>query len=363
MVEDVVSSCWLRIIFDKIKYILFSRKDVNNSNQQNNTTIINVNDVVSNGEANSIQSESSEGTCDSSRIELATEYVSIFAENEKIMNEDVVINIKNDNNNIIGTIKLRNRDNTEYELSGKFNNKVLTAEYWSKKKSNDERGVISLKLINDKILSGFCSFTKSSTQDMVRVSPYVWIAKNTNEELLAGTFGFCLDCKKANKGYCCNSDAVDLPILLPNDCLRIKNRYRDYVRAKTYSTPLDGNKIIRVMKPNANNKDGGCFFFTENPAICKIYNERPIDCRLFPFDIILDKQSNEYWIGYYKSICPVALPDRETMLEYAHILRPYFYLEYPHLHILTSDLASKKLNKSLDEDDFEKLGRVRNFLL
>ena len=91
---------------------------------------------------------------------------------------------------------------------------------------------------------------------------------------------------------------------------------------------------------------GECYFFTSGK--CKIYEDRPTDCRLFPFDIVLDKASGEYWVGYYTDICSKELPQKE-MKKHLHILRPYLLLLYPYANIVTSDTVCEKLSKATFE--------------
>lgn len=43
--------------------------------------------------------------------------------------------------------------------------------------------------------------------------------------------------------------------------------------------------------------------FLNNKGLCKIHNQRPIDCRLFPFDII--KENNKFFWAYYQTNCPI----------------------------------------------------------
>ena len=47
--------------------------------------------------------------------------------------------------------------------------------------------------------------------------------------------------------------------------------------------------------------DGTCFFYKDGR--CTIYKNRPLDCRLFPFDIIEDNNGNLFWT-VYENLCP-----------------------------------------------------------
>lgn len=80
---------------------------------------------------------------------------------------------------------------------------------------------------------------------------------------------------------------------------------------------------------------------------CKIYEDRPTDCRLFPFDIVLDKASGEYWVGYYTDICIKELPQREEIKKHLHILRPYLFLLYPYANIVKKFFYDRKFNLNM----------------
>ena len=52
----------------------------------------------------------------------------------------------------------------------------------------------------------------------------------------------------------------------------------------------------------ANAETGGCIFHRDGR--CEIYAVRPLDCRIFPFDIIEDADEELRWI-VYTDLCPV----------------------------------------------------------
>ena len=92
--------------------------------------------------------------------------------------------------------------------------------------------------------------------------------------------------------------------------------------------------------------------------MCKIYDGRPIDCRLFPFDIKLSTTEKEYEIIYYTELCNCHLPDKAAMKKKAHILRPYFFLLYPYLHIITCDDVCEKLKSA----EYEVIANFKDFI-
>lgn len=311
----------------------------------------------------------------STEIKLAPIYTSLFAEENRLKTEQIHITSQN-HGKITGTVYLKETNESgqivntyTYFLTGQFSNKVLTAEYISQEERVDERGAINLKLIDSDLLSGFCSFSKTHapSDDEIRVSPYVWVA-GKDKDLLDGTYEFCTDCYKEKAVCCCASEEIDMPIFLDSEedaiRYRLSKKKRDKKQySKALAAPYDtahARQIIRDTKI----ADGGtiaytkCHFFDYSEKKCKIYEARPIDCRLFPFDIKLSVDKTEYIIGYYPDLCDRALPHATAMKRYAHILRPYFFLLYPYLHIITSEPACERLNKAT----FKKLANFKDFV-
>ena len=62
----------------------------------------------------------------------------------------------------------------------------------------------------------------------------------------------------------------------------------------------------------------GCAFFANGQ--CEIYEDRPIDCRLFPVDIREERDGTLVWIVYTR-LCPAGF-DRTGLLEHAERLLP-----------------------------------------
>ena len=62
----------------------------------------------------------------------------------------------------------------------------------------------------------------------------------------------------------------------------------------------------------------GCAFFANGQ--CEIYEDRPIDCRLFPVDIREERDGTLVWIVYTR-LCPAGF-DRTGFLEHAERLLP-----------------------------------------
>lgn len=110
---------------------------------------------------------------------------------------------------------------------------------------------------------------------------------------------FCLNCVK-NKKDCCSSDYVKFTTLkdakriakfLKTDIRRIviygqlseedklTGLYLKKIHNYYYDLASDGGKILQLRK----RKDGSCPFFISGKGHCKIYECRPLSCRVFPF--------------------------------------------------------------------------------
>ena len=247
------------------------------------------------------------------KIKLAQKYTSLFAEENKLKTEQIVIT-KQHGQYIEGNVTLTEQEIDgsatsclTYYLKGQFVNKILTAEYYSKEGNLDERGAINLKMIDSQILSGFCSFSKlSSSDDEIRVSPYVWV-EGEREDLINGTFDFCTQCFNNKKSCCCASEKVDMPVFLNSELSLIRNQLVNIAHEKnTFSKPLtapfQNSQVRQMIRDEKKEKNGKlaytkCHFFDIENQNCKIYNGRPIDCRLFPYDIKLSEDTKEYVIN------------------------------------------------------------------
>lgn len=102
-----------------------------------------------------------------------------------------------------------------------------------------------------------------------------------------GTFKHCTNCKLENN--CCLSfDKIDSPILSEEEVMVI-------VRIKKEFTSLFNNyQNSYTIKLNENK----CPFYNNG---CSIYNIRPLDCRLFPYDI--KNINNKYYLVLYNLDC------------------------------------------------------------
>ncbi len=267
---------------------------------------------------------------DASELSIEGEWVSVFVEQNKILNENIIVSQRG--RNVTALFTLGNR---KYEFVGKFKNRILMGEYVSKNARKDERGNMMLKLFGDSLLSGYITFVYKNEQ--VNTSPYVWTLKSKHD-LTQGAYGFCDDCVRINRKCCCANEDVDMPILLPFEVDTISKNYR--IVQPEFCESRSKNLYQMKRRPIAGTGLNGCYFY--NGERCTIYNDRPIDCRMFPFDIAL--LDGEYKLIYYTTICPscVGLSPSE-LEEFSHIIKPLVTLMQPFLSECTFTQYNEKL--------------------
>lgn len=116
-----------------------------------------------------------------------------------------------------------------------------------------------------------------------------------------GSFTFCLNCP--SNINCCtrmkSNSSIDNAIVFNTEIIEIE-KYSGVAREEF----LQENHYPKDS-PYQNLKHvghSGCYFHKNGH--CEIYPVRPLDCRLFPFDIIEDDEGELQWI-VYTNLCPV----------------------------------------------------------
>jgi Fe-S-cluster containining protein len=132
---------------------------------------------------------------------------------------------------------------------------------------------------------------------------------------LDGTFNLCKGCTTTKD--CCTGKVIDRAVLTPNDVKNICSATGLQASAFSINTK---NNFANIKLINNN-----CYFYKYNK--CTIYNIRPLDCRLFPFDIRRN-ESGELILVYYNTVCP-SLVNIDMYEEKALFLLSYLgnYLE------------------------------------
>lgn len=124
-----------------------------------------------------------------------------------------------------------------------------------------------------------------------RILKYVMTVVYRMYSLVQDKFSHTRLCSSCNQKSCCTDFAA--PMLFPSDLHklnRIGKSGNDFVEDIVVE-----NKSIKIIKRK--NNSNACVFWDEKKKSCSIYESRPYDCRMFPFDI--DWVGNEYrWIVY-----------------------------------------------------------------
>jgi len=248
---------------------------------------------------------------------------SVYIEGNKIRSELITIN--QEGSGISAIIKATKK---QYNFKGNFINNILSGDYESTKGKAYERGGIFLKYISENILSGHCIFIYNNTE--VYNSPYLWVKKKYFD-ITKGTYPFCIGC--IGKTCCCASAKIDMPILLPHEVQSIS------IKNGQLEDTFCEKKSINLYQMKRND-EGACVFFKRNK--CSIYAYRPIDCRLFPFDVKYIE--GKYIIGYYPLACNELQNESDDTIKYcANFIRPLMAVLTPYLSESTDELLFKEL--------------------
>ena len=278
-------------------------------------------------------------------IDISGEWNSFFHEEDVIQSEKV--DLEQSGQYITGTITL---DKTPYKFEGEFKNHILTGTYRSKNAKKFEYGSITVRRINENLMSGYCTFVYRDKQ--VYNSPYV-LSSASSHEVKKGTYPFCNTCV-GKFDCCCNCNEIDMPILLPNEAENISRISRSGV--DEFAKKLTNN-LYQMKRDNNDDPSKGCVFFKNNG--CTIYENRPIDCRLFPFDF--KEIDGEYWLIYYNNIhvCK-ALPTDKKEIDYcAHNIRPLLDMVLPYMSECSDPVFCQRLQNQSYKQLFP-IGKIRD---
>lgn len=259
-------------------------------------------------------------------INIAGDWNSFFNEEKVLQTEEV--HLEQLGREVTGTMRMGNR---LYNFKGQFKNQILLGTYESNNRKKDERGTIALKYINEKILSGYCTFVYKNKQ--VYNSPYI-LTLSSEHKVDQGTYQFCNGCV-GRFDCCCNCKEVDMPILLPHEVENISRSTKRNI--DSFATKRTSN--LYQMKRIDDKENGACIFFNNNR--CSIYSSRPLDCRMFPFDF--KEIDGEYWVIYYNKACQAIPSNKEEIEMCAHNMRPLLEIVLPYMSECSAPVFSKRL--------------------
>jgi len=103
--------------------------------------------------------------------------------------------------------------------------------------------------------------------------------------------------------WCCGCDAFSPPPLCSEDLRAIGKMAGDGF--------FDVHDVVPTLKVKPS---GYCTFFDEEKKSCAVYPERPLDCRMFPFDFVTFGPERGVWVMWD---CPFARSLDPEMIEAA----------------------------------------------
>ena len=95
---------------------------------------------------------------------------------------------------------------------------------------------------------------------------------------------------------------------------------------------------------NRQNNSTACHFYKD--CKCTIYDIRPIDCRIFPYDIKLENDGNYYLVYYLTDNCEIKNVNFNDLKTVSYNTRLFLRLLLPYLREWSDPYCSKKLTKN-----------------
>lgn len=292
---------------------------------------------------------------DKNIVDLSGEWISSFIQNNKVYNEKV--NFKQNNHDLNATIILNyNGEICNYIFNGTINKNVINGTYIFTENSDIESGTISLKIVNENFLYGVATYISdaSNTDDIVQ-SPYA-LFRNTSNNL--GTFDLCSNCV-GNDAVCCCNPEIDSPMLLPNEVETISKEMKvskdEFCNRINFAEINKDYSLKDLYQMKRIQKDNSCYFYRNNK--CTIYSIRPIDCRIFPYDIKLEKDGNYYLVYYKPNKCRILNEDISNVKLVSYNTRLFLRLLLPYLREWSDPYCCTNLTK---DRNYEIICRIED---
>lgn len=276
-------------------------------------------------------------------IDLSGKWVSSFIQNNKIYNEDVLFSQKN--NKLSADITLNfDGEMCKYKFDGVINKNVINGVYEYLGDCVAESGTISLKIINNNFLYGVTTYISSDLDnDDVIQSPYA-LFRNTENNL--GTFNLCHNCVNA-KATCCSNPFVDSPMILPKEVTEISKAVNldvnEFAEKIDFAAMHNDKSLKSLYQMKRQNNSNSCYFYKD--CKCSIYDIRPIDCRIFPYDIKLESDGNYYLVYYQTDNCEIKNIDFDNLKAISYNTRLFLRLLIPYLKEWSDSYCSTNLTK------------------
>ena len=122
-------------------------------------------------------------------------------------------------------------------------------------------------------------------------------------------------------------------MILPNEVEVISKKME--IEKEEFSNRVNLAKINNdyslkdLYQMKRNTEDDSCYFYRNNQ--CTIYDIRPIDCRIFPYDIKLEKDGNYYLVYYKSEKCQIMNEDIKNIKMISYNTRLFLRLLLPYI--------------------------------
>lgn len=275
---------------------------------------------------------------------ISGEWTSTFIDDKRIFNDSTII--EQQGQKIKSDISF-NKDGELfiYKFVGQIKNNIINGIYTSTKPDKKENGTISLRIINEDLLFGNCTFINIDEHTDIVQTPYLLKRNNKNR---IGTYKFCEDCVgKENCCYHVGTD-IDMPVILPPEIEIITNKYK--VQINDFATTInlgkkEKNKSLKTLYQIKKDPNTGICSFFKNKQ-CQIYKDRPVDCRIFPFDIKLKEDGKCYLVHYNSDKCHICDTKSDCIKNTSYDARIFLRIILPFLREWSVDRFSIKLTKN-----------------
>lgn len=288
-------------------------------------------------------------------VNLSGKWISSFIQNNKIYNEQITFK-QNKDKLVANIFLLYEGQKYKYKFTGYINRNVINGVYKCPLDSEFEAGTISLKIVNENFLYGVATLISDDpNSDDIIQSPYA-LFRNTDNNL--GTFNLCSNCVGKSATCCCNPD-VDSPMMLPSEVEKISKEFNinqdDFSKKIEFSKMYNDFTLKDLYQMKRQKNSDACIFYKNNQ--CTIYEMRPLDCRIFPYDIKLENDGNYYLVYYKSNKCQIIHENIKDIKLVSYNTRLFLRLLLPYLREWSDKYCCTHLT---EKNDYEIICKIED---
>ena len=158
-----------------------------------------------------------------------------------------------------------------------------------------------------------------------------------------GTYKQCSNCKSDDN--CCNNFKKNI-----DNVMIYEKEYFDIIKKLNITDPHIYFSKIDEKIYNIKENNGSCVFYKNGK--CEIYNYRPNDCKLYPFDII--KKEESYYLILYNLKC---INEKEFIKECEKIDQIIDNIK-PWINSYTNQNSFPKLKEKIDKEEYIVIKKI-----